>query len=88
MNAAKEKVSTERASHPWSRVPAAPSMARRSAGKYATGIFPIPASPFRGELIPQDPNDEPAAEMLKRLQSQESIPRKKSNARRNKELVP
>ncbi|MFZ5841496.1 MAG: hypothetical protein ACOY3E_01235 [Pseudomonadota bacterium] len=94
MNVAKKKVSTGRASHPWSRVPAAPSVARRSAGKYATGIFPISASPFadrlearvtaarestdrltpallakafRGELVPQDPNDEPAAELLKRL---------------------
>lgn len=101
MNAAKKKVSAERASHPWSRVPAAPSMARRSAGKYATGIFPIPASPFadrlearvtaaresagrltpallakafRGELVPQDPNDEPAAELLKRLAATRNEP--------------
>jgi type I restriction enzyme S subunit len=27
------------------------------------------AKAFRGELVPQDPNDEPAAELLRRLQA-------------------
>jgi len=28
------------------------------------------AKAFRGELVPQDPNDEPASELLKRLAAQ------------------
>jgi type I restriction enzyme S subunit len=28
------------------------------------------AKAFRGELVPQDPNDEPAAELLKRIQAE------------------
>jgi hypothetical protein len=30
------------------------------------------AKAFRGELVPQDPNDEPAAELLKRLRAASS----------------
>lgn len=35
---------------------------------------------FRGELVPQDPNDEPAAELLKRIQAErEAKPVKRQN---------
>jgi type I restriction enzyme S subunit len=31
------------------------------------------AKAFRGELVPQDPNDEPAAELLKRIQAERNV---------------
>jgi type I restriction enzyme S subunit len=49
---------------------------------------PILAKAFRGELVPQDPNDEPAAELLKRIQAErknqeaETRPGRKSTGRR------
>ena len=37
----------------------------------ATRLTPaLLAKAFRGELVPQDPNDEPAAELLRRLQAE------------------
>jgi type I restriction enzyme S subunit len=50
----------------------------------------ILAKAFRGELVPQDPNDEPAAELLKRIQAErknqeaETRPGRKSARRRMK----
>ena len=42
----------------------------------------ILAKAFRGELVPQDPNDEPAAELLKRIQAErEAKPVKKAKRR-------
>ena len=39
----------------------------------ATRLTPaLLAKAFRGELVPQDPNDEPAAELLRRLQQKAS----------------
>lgn len=40
------------------------------------------AKAFRGELVPQDPNDEPAAELLKRLAQSKPEPTKKPRARK------
>ena len=40
------------------------------------------AKAFRGELIPQDPNDEPASELLKRLQENRTDSAKPSRARK------
>ena len=40
------------------------------------------AKAFRGELVPQDPNDEPAAELLKRLAaSRDAAPKAKRGRR-------
>ena len=40
----------------------------------ATRLTPaLLAKAFRGELVPQDPNDEPAAELLRRLQAQRAM---------------
>jgi type I restriction enzyme S subunit len=50
----------------------------------------ILAKAFRGELVPQDPNDEPASELLKRIQAErknqeaEARPGRKLSKRRVK----
>ncbi|KMN51603.1 specificity determinant HsdS [Chromobacterium violaceum] len=40
------------------------------------------AKAFRGELVPQDPNDEPAAELLKRLAAQRAAAPKPKRGRK------
>ena len=42
----------------------------------------ILAKAFRGELVPQDPNDEPAAELLKRIQEERELAKPKKKAKR------
>ncbi|BFM15461.1 restriction endonuclease subunit S [Maricurvus nonylphenolicus] len=48
----------------------------------------ILAKAFRGELVPQDPNDEPASELLKRIQAereqQQTKPKRKTSTRKRK----
>lgn len=46
------------------------------------------AKAFRGELVPQDPNDEPAAELLKRLAKQRSGESKATKGTRTKRAAP
>ncbi len=53
----------------------------------ATRLTPaLLAKAFRGELVPQDPNDEPAAELLRRLQAQRTTgaPASKTGAGRGR----
>jgi type I restriction enzyme S subunit len=53
----------------------------------ATRLTPaLLAKAFRGELVPQDPNDEPAAELLRRLQAQRATaaPASKAGAGRGR----
>ncbi|MGF6932997.1 type I restriction enzyme S subunit [Paraburkholderia sp. UCT70] len=45
------------------------------------------AKAFRGELVPQDPNDEPAVELLKRLEKQRSDEGKATKGMRAKRAV-
>ncbi|HHW64493.1 MAG TPA: type I restriction endonuclease subunit S, partial [Rhodocyclaceae bacterium] len=46
------------------RLEARCAAARKQAGQLTPALL---AKAFRGELVPQDPADEPAAELLKRL---------------------
>jgi len=45
------------------------------------------AKAFRGELVPQDPNDEPAAELLKRLAAQRELAATKTRKTKTKSAV-
>lgn len=42
----------------------------------------ILAKAFRGELVPQDPNDEPASELLARIQAQRTAAPKAKRGRK------
>ena len=54
----------------------------------ATRLTPaLLAKAFRGELVPQDPNDEPAAELLRRLQAERASAPKASAGRGRKAVV-
>jgi type I restriction enzyme S subunit len=54
----------------------------------ATRLTPaLLAKAFRGELVPQDPNDEPAAELLRRLQAERASAPKASTGRGRKAVV-
>ena len=54
----------------------------------ATRLTPaLLAKAFRGELVPQDPNDEPAAELLRRLHAQRATAPKASAGRGRKAAV-
>jgi type I restriction enzyme S subunit len=54
----------------------------------ATRLTPaLLAKAFRGELVPQDPNDEPAAELLRRLQAERASAPKASTGRGRKAAV-
>jgi type I restriction enzyme S subunit len=61
------------------RIEARLAVVRRTADRLTPSVL---AKAFRGELVPQDPNDEPASVLLERLQSQAAAqparaPRKK-----------
>lgn len=45
------------------------------------------AKAFRGELVPQDPNDEPASVLLERIRAQREAAPKAKRGRRSKELA-
>jgi hypothetical protein len=46
------------------------------------------AKAFRGELVPQDPNDEPAAGLMKRLAQQRTGESKATKGTRTKRVAP
>jgi type I restriction enzyme S subunit len=61
------------------RIEARLAVVRKTADRLTPSVL---AKAFRGELVPQDPNDEPTSVLLERLQSQAAAqparaPRKK-----------
>jgi type I restriction enzyme S subunit len=46
------------------------------------------AKAFRGELVPQDPNDEPAAELLRRLSENQTKTSAAGQRRNKRKLLP
>ena len=52
-----------------SRVPALGPSAQPAAAQYRSRRYCL-AKAFRGELVPQDPNDEPASVLLERIKTQ------------------
>ncbi len=63
------------------RLEARLATARRQVGQLTPALL---AKAFRGELIPQDPADEPAAELLKRLAAQREAAPKAKRGRASK----
>ncbi|KGC65733.1 type I restriction modification DNA specificity domain protein [Burkholderia pseudomallei] len=59
--------------------------ARDAADRFTPALL---AKAFRGELVPQDPNDEPAAELMKRLARQRSGENKTAKGSRTKRVAP
>ncbi|WP_229482307.1 restriction endonuclease subunit S, partial [Mycolicibacterium mageritense] len=55
------------------------SLAQAAVQKLTPALL---AKAFRGELVPQDPNDEPASELLKRLQESRTDSAKPGRARK------
>jgi type I restriction enzyme S subunit len=47
----------------------------------------ILAKAFRGELVPQDPNDEPAFMLLDRIANQQNGPQRSADSRRRKVTI-
>ncbi|WP_172203092.1 restriction endonuclease subunit S [Niveibacterium sp. COAC-50] len=61
------------------RLEARLATARKQAGQLTPALL---AKAFRGELVPQDPNDEPATELLKRLATQRDAAPKPKRGRK------
>ncbi|KXB30324.1 restriction endonuclease subunit S [Dechloromonas denitrificans] len=61
------------------RLEARLTTARRQVGQLTPALL---AKAFRGELVPQDPADEPAAELLKRLAAQRETAPKTNRGRK------
>jgi type I restriction enzyme S subunit len=58
--------------------------ATRAVTELESSLF---AKAFRGELVPQDPNDEPAEALLARLRAAEPAPEKPKPRRRRSEAA-
>lgn len=61
------------------------------AGKFATLRQAILAKAFRGELVPQDPNDEPAFDLLARIQAERAAsgaPSRRGRRRKPAQTLP
>ena len=64
-----------------SRVPALGPSAQPVAAQYRSRRYCL-AKAFRGELVPQDPNDEPASVLLERIKAQRAAAPKARRGRR------
>ena len=64
-----------------SRVPALGPSAQPAAAQYRSRRYCL-AKAFRGELVPQDPNDEPASVLLERIKAQRAATPKAKRGRK------
>jgi type I restriction enzyme S subunit len=65
-----QKVLAEQLEAAWTRSDALEAVAQRLASTFVDLDRAILAKAFRGELVPQDPNDEPASALLERLRAE------------------
>lgn len=83
--AAEQQLIRERLSRAWATAGVVEEELRAAQARSADLDRAVLAKAFRGELVPQDPNDEPASALLERIRAEASAdPKRKAKRRRRK----